>query len=203
MGGRPNLRHLGVRHRSARSTTRSQTGARRVEVGPNAEAAETSVIAPHLARRCRWNALTAVIRGMRTYENGERSEDRSPPVTGGGGVLGKPGSVPKVAPPQLSLLERERSDVVVDIVFGDERAVEQLLLARCAGLAGLDERVGFVDRLLRVDGDRLQHGVLQFARLDRRDGVRRAVEAADLDAAPAFRPLSAPRSRRAPSRRCR
>ena len=35
-------------------------------------------------------------------------------------------------------------------------------------------------RLLRVYGDGLQHGVQHFARLDRRDGVRRPVEAADL-----------------------
>nr|WP_321984342.1 hypothetical protein [uncultured Lichenicoccus sp.] len=53
---------------------------------------------------------------------------------------------------------------------------------RHADLAALWERGRFVDRLGPEDGNRLQHGVLLLARLDRRHGIGRAVEAADLDA---------------------
>lgn len=59
-----------------------------------------------------------------------------------------------------------RSDGVGDIVFGDERAIEQRLLTSCAGFAGLNKRGHFVRGLLRIDGERLRHDVLQIARVD-------------------------------------
>src|SRR5512141_1456974 len=80
-----------------------------------------------------------------------------------------------------ALLEREGSDEVVHVRFGDEDAVEGLLLSRGAGLAGLEIQVGLVDGLLGEARHRLEHGVLQLALLDAVDGVRRPVEPADLD----------------------
>lgn len=65
------------------------------------------------------------------------------------------------------LRERERAGIFVGLFLGDQQAVEQLLLRRCAGLAGFQERIGLIDRFGREHGDGLRHGVLQLARLDR------------------------------------
>src|SRR5699024_9689249 len=81
----------------------------------------------------------------------------------------------------LHAFEDERGDKLVGVVLGDEDAVEQLFLAVKTGFTGADVLVGQLYRLLGEYGHRLQHGVSQFARLDRIDGIRRAVEAADGD----------------------
>jgi len=95
------------------------------------------------------------------------------------------------------LFEGERSDIVVDIVFGDQRAIEELLLRRRARLAGFDERVRFVDSLLRINSYRLQDRVLKLSSLDRRHGVGGPVEAAGPGAARRLRGRRLPCSEQA------
>src|SRR6185437_2956872 len=87
------------------------------------------------------------------------------------------------ASPPGSVRKRERGRVLVEVVLGDQHAVEELLFSRGAGLARLDVLVGFLNRLGGEGRDRLQHGILQLAGLDRGDRIGRAVEAADLDLA--------------------
>src|SRR5664280_2712781 len=95
------------------------------------------------------------------------------------------GRWPRVAaaPPTWLGLQRERRDEVVDVRLGDEDAVERLLLCRGTRLARAQEGVRLFNGFLGESRNRLEHGVLQFAGLDGRRSVGRAVKAADLDLA--------------------
>src|SRR5690625_5644900 len=97
-------------------------------------------------------------RGRTTLEPGRNRRQRR---------LLRPGRAPSR---RGSLLVDEIVDHVVDVVLGDEDAVERLLLLLRFGSVG-EEVVGHLDDLLGELSDRLQHRVGQFPVLDRFAGI--------------------------------